>query len=106
MSQNREDSVKGNGVMSLEDKKPGRNSDAQARAPNQHRKCIGSLLRSGKQCALRTTIYFDSWGGLLGGSGMSLRISSSDGGIDDQDAVLLAAASESVDGRGVCKALS
>jgi hypothetical protein len=46
--------------MSLEDKKPGRNSDAQARAPNQHRKCIGSLLRSGKQCALRTTIYFDS----------------------------------------------
>jgi hypothetical protein len=37
---------------------------------------------------------------------MSLRISSSDGGIDDQDAVLLAAASESVDGRGVSKALS
>jgi hypothetical protein len=46
--------------MSLEDKKPGRNSDAQAGAPNQHRKCIGSLLRSGNQCALRMIIYFDS----------------------------------------------
>jgi len=46
--------------MSLEDKKPGHNIDAQAGAPNRRRKSHRFFLRSVTQCALRTTIYFDS----------------------------------------------